>query len=87
MRRGYKPPTLVNYAVKFYPDALVMLWSREAAPSSGTHGVPEVGEGGRKMSLVAPGEDRVTALMGEINSEPCFPFLFSVTPLTKEKGS
>lgn len=31
MRGGYKPPTLFNYAVKFYPNALVMLRSREAA--------------------------------------------------------
>lgn len=36
MRWGYKPPTLFNYAVKFYPNALVMLRSRKAAASSGT---------------------------------------------------
>lgn len=46
-----------------------------------------MGEGGRKTSLVAPGEDRVTALVGEINSEPCFLSLLSVTPLTKATGS
>lgn len=50
-------------------------------------GLPEVGEGGRKTSLVAPGEDRVTALVGGINSEPCFLSLLSVTPLTKATGS
>lgn len=44
-----------------------------------------MGEGGRKTSLVAPGEDRVTTLMGEINSEPCFPFLLSVTPLNQKE--
>lgn len=46
-----------------------------------------MGEGGRQTSLVAPGEDRVTALVGEINSEPCFLSLLSVTPLTKATGS
>lgn len=53
----------------------------------GQTGLPEVGEGGRKTSLVAPREDRVTALVGEINSEPCFLSLLSVTPLTKATGS
>lgn len=36
MRWGYKPPTLFNYAVMFYPNVLVMLWSREAVRSLGT---------------------------------------------------
>lgn len=44
MRRGYKPPKRFNYAVKFYPNALVMLWSGEAAPSLGIHGAPWSGQ-------------------------------------------
>lgn len=36
---------------------------------------------------MAPGEDRVTALAGEIKSEPCFLSLLSVTPPTKATGS
>lgn len=52
MRRGYKPPTLFNYAVKFYPNALVMPWSREAAASLGTHDAPW---SGRRRKEDVPG--------------------------------
>ncbi len=43
--------------------------------------LPEVGEGGWKTSLVAPGEDHVSALLGESNSGPCF-LLLSVPTQT-----
>lgn len=45
--------------------------------------LPEVGEGGGKMSPVTPGEDTVTALEGESYCGPCF--LLSLPTLKDEK--
>lgn len=74
MRWGYKPPSVFNYAVKFYPNALVMLWRRKAAQSLGTDGAPYSGWR-RKEDIPggAGGRPRHHS-HGGINSESCFSF-------------
>lgn len=59
--------------------------SWDVAESLGTPALPEVGEGGWKTSLVAPGEDHVSALMGESNSGPCFLRLSVPSPTNEKK--
>lgn len=51
----------------------------------GQAALPEVGEGGWKTSLVAPGEDHVRALMGESDPGPCFLLLSVPSPTGETK--
>lgn len=82
-RWGYKPPTVFNYVVKFYPNALVMLWRRKAAQSLGTDGTP-YSEWRRKEDIPggAGGRPRHHSHGGSIQYL-VFLFLLSVAPLTK----